>query len=336
VSRRKAEATAPCRVDLAGGPLDAWPLYLLHPGAVVVGVAVDRRVWCQAEIGGEGVHLESKDTLQKASAASVDELRGAGVLSLVAEILRALGVESAVRVVTRSPVPEGAGLGSPSALAVAVTAAVSAARGGPVDPDRLWPLVRDVVVRTHGRPIGARDFQPALRGGTVALHLQPGEVRAETLPVDPARVEESLLLVDSGVPGAPVSPDWEAVRGQIDGDEVVRQALAELAAVAGRTCEALVEGRFEDVVDLFAAEWEARRRLAPGTTGPEIDRVVEVARSAGAAARPCGAGGGSVVAVWAPPGARGPGRREAAVEALTGAGFRTFPARVDLRGLEVA
>jgi D-glycero-alpha-D-manno-heptose-7-phosphate kinase len=336
VSRRKAEATAPCRVDLAGGPLDVWPLHLFYRQAVVVGVAVDRRVWCQAELGVEGVHLESKDTLQKASATSVDGLRGGGILSLVAEVLRALEVDSAVRVVTRSPVPEGAGLGSPSALAVAVAAAVSAARGWPVDPDRLWPRVRDAAVRTLGRPTGARDYQPALHGGTVALHLEPGEVRAEALPVDPARVEECLLLVDSGASVAPVSWDWEAVRGRMDGAEGVSEALGELATLAGRTREALVEGRFEDVVDLFAAEWEVRRRLAPGTTSPEIDRVVEVARSAGAAARPCGVGGGSVVAVWAPPGARGPGRREAAVEALTGAGFRSFPARVDLRGLEVA
>jgi D-glycero-alpha-D-manno-heptose-7-phosphate kinase len=336
VSRRKAEATAPCRVDLAGGPLDVWPLYLFYRGAVVVGVAVDRRVWCQAEIGVEGVQVESKDTLQKASVPSVDDLGGAGVLGLVAEVLRALGVESGVRVVTRSPVPEGAGLGSASALAVAVAAAVSAARGRAVDPDRLWPLLRDAAVRRLGRPTGARDYQPALHGGTVALYLEPGQVRAEALPVDPARVEESLLLIDSGAPGAPVSPDWDAVRGRIDGEEGVSGALADLSTVAHQTREALVEGRFEDIVDLFAAEWEVRQRLAPEATSPEIERIVDVARSAGAAARPCGVGGGSVVAVWAPPGDRGPGRREAAVEALTGAGFRVFPARVDLRGLEVA
>jgi len=36
-------ATAPCRVDLAGGTVDIWPLYLFHPGAVTVNVAVDIR-----------------------------------------------------------------------------------------------------------------------------------------------------------------------------------------------------------------------------------------------------------------------------------------------------
>jgi hypothetical protein len=61
-----------------------------------------------------------------------------------------------------------------------------------------------------------------------------------------------------------------------------------------------------------------------------------VARAAGGAAKVCGAGGGGVVAVWAPPGARGPGRREGVEAALKAAGFGVFPARVDLRGLEIA
>ena len=34
-------ARAWCRVDLAGGTLDIWPLGLLHPGACTVNVAID-------------------------------------------------------------------------------------------------------------------------------------------------------------------------------------------------------------------------------------------------------------------------------------------------------
>ena len=34
-------ATAPCRVDLAGGTLDMWPLYLFHHDSVTVNFAVN-------------------------------------------------------------------------------------------------------------------------------------------------------------------------------------------------------------------------------------------------------------------------------------------------------
>jgi D-glycero-alpha-D-manno-heptose-7-phosphate kinase len=329
------EATAPCRVDLAGGTLDIWPIYLFHPGAVTVNVAVDRRAWCRVETGVSGVRIESKDTLQKTEGKDVSEILGGGTLSLVAQILRALGVETGLRVTTQSKVPAGSGLGGSSALAVAVAAAVARAVGRELDKDGLWPIVRDAEARCIGVPTGVQDYHAALHGGVLALHLEAGAVRVERLRADPARVEESLLLIDAGVTRFSGINNWDVFKGQIDGDATVREALAEIAAVAVQVREALLAERFDAVSELMAAEWDARKRLAPGVTTPDIDRIADAARAGGGAAKVCGAGGGGVVAVWAPPGARGPGRREAVENSLKAAGFRVFPARVDLRGLEV-
>ena len=43
----KINAKSPCRVDLAGGTLDIWPLYLYHANAVTVNFAVDRYTSCE-------------------------------------------------------------------------------------------------------------------------------------------------------------------------------------------------------------------------------------------------------------------------------------------------
>ena len=120
--RVAVEATAPTRIDLAGGTLDIWPLYLFHPGAVTVNAAIDRRAYCRVETGHEGVRIESKDTLKKAEGKDVSEVLGGGALSLVAYVLRALGVETGVKVVTHSRVPTGSGLGGSSALSVTIAA----------------------------------------------------------------------------------------------------------------------------------------------------------------------------------------------------------------------
>jgi len=329
------EATAPCRVDLAGGTLDIWPLYLFHPGAVTVNVAIDRRAWCRVETGVTGVRVESKDTLQKAEGRDVSEILGEGTLSLVAEILRALGVETGIRVITQSKVPAGSGLGGSSALAVAVAAAVARATDRTLEADDLLPLVRDAECRCIGVPAGVQDHFGAFHGGVLALHLDPGAVRVERLATDPGRVEECLLLVDAGATRFSGINNWEVFKGQIDGEARVRESLSAIAAVAGRVREALLASRYAEVADLMAEEWEARKRLAPGVTSPEIDRIAAGARAGGGAAKVCGAGGGGVVAVWASPGERGPGRREDVTKRLKDAGFRLFPARVDLRGLEI-
>ena len=136
--------------------------------------------------------------------------------------------------------------------------------------------------------------------------------------VIPARLESSrlprkLLLDQTGKPLL----------------EYTWQATCQAASLAD-VIVATDSAEIKSVVEGFGGRCEMTGEHTSGT-----DRVAEVARAAGAAAKVCGAGVRGVVAVWAPPGARGPGRREAVTEALGAAGFRVFPARVDLRGLEV-
>ncbi len=328
---RVVEASAPCRVDLTGGALDAWPIYLFHPGAVTVTVAIDRRVSCRVETGVDGVEIESKDSLQKVCARTVAELLAGERPGLAAYVLQALGVETGVRVVTHVRVRDGSGLGGSAALAVALTAAIARAIGRELRAEEIVSVSRDAEVRARALPGGVRGYYAAVRGGVLALDLDSAGVRVERPLVDPARVEESLALVDAWPGWGPGRADWDVIKGQIDGDEAVRQSLAAIASLARQLRGALVAGRFEDVIALTAQEWEARKRLDPRGTTPAVDRVVEIASAAGGAAQACD----GVVAVWAPPGEHGPGRREAVTAALRANGLRLLPVRVDLRGLDV-
>jgi D-glycero-alpha-D-manno-heptose-7-phosphate kinase len=328
--RRVVEATAPTRIDLAGGTLDIWPVYLFHRGAVTVNAAIDRRAFCRVETGIDGLVIESKDTRARAEGKDVSEVLHGGALSLVAYILRALGIETGVKVVTESRVPAGSGLGGSSALAVAVAAAASRAVGHDLDADGLWPVVRDAEAQSIAVPTGVQDYLAAIHGGVLGIHLEPGRLRVEKLQTDPGRVEESLLLVDAGVTRFSGINNWEVFKGQIDGDARVKGALAEIVSAASRLREALLAHRYDDVGPLMAEEWTARKRLAAGVTTPEIDRIAEIAAAHGGAAKVCGAGGGGMVTVWA-----GPDRRERAEKALQGAGFKAIRFRLDLRGLEV-
>lgn len=327
------EATAPTRVDLAGGTLDIWPIYLFHPGALTVNVAVDRRAWCRVETGVAGVRIESLDTLRKAEGARVADLLEEPGVALVAQVLHALGVEAGLKVATRSRVPAGSGLGGSSALAVAVAAAVSQALGRPLAGDGLWPVVRDAEARCIRVPTGVQDYHAAIHGGVLGVALEPGTVRVERLRADPGRVEECLVLVDAGATRFSGINNWEVFKGQIDGDARVRDALAAIVRAARGLREALEAGHADAVADGMAEEWEARKRLAPGVSSPEIDAIVQAARDAGGAGKVCGAGGGGIVAAWVPPGDRGEGPRERFLAALARQGRKPFPFRVDLLGL---
>src|SRR6266481_6243575 len=96
---------APCRVDLAGGTLDIWPLYLHHPQAVTVNFAVDRYTSCAIETRKDKViNLFSRDLDRRESFDSLDSLRAASKykLPLVAYILRFFTPETGLDVTTDS------------------------------------------------------------------------------------------------------------------------------------------------------------------------------------------------------------------------------------------
>ena len=47
------KVAAPCRVDLAGGTLDIWPIGLIHPGSRTVNIAIPVEIVLVADLAGE-------------------------------------------------------------------------------------------------------------------------------------------------------------------------------------------------------------------------------------------------------------------------------------------
>src|SRR5258708_40270669 len=66
---------APCRVDIAGGTIDIWPLYLFHAGACTVNFAVDRYASCRLATRRDGkIILRSRDLSGEEGFESLDAL----------------------------------------------------------------------------------------------------------------------------------------------------------------------------------------------------------------------------------------------------------------------
>ena len=55
--------SAPTRIDLAGGTIDIWPLYLFHEGATTLNAAINLRAHVEIEARTDGaIELRSLDT----------------------------------------------------------------------------------------------------------------------------------------------------------------------------------------------------------------------------------------------------------------------------------
>src|ERR1017187_7558553 len=89
----RIESRAPTRIDLAGGTLDIWPLYLFHEGSLTVNCAITRYASCVIATAPEEprrIVLVSRDTKRKETFASLEALGRARryKLPLLAHLVR--------------------------------------------------------------------------------------------------------------------------------------------------------------------------------------------------------------------------------------------------------
>ncbi|HZU21649.1 MAG TPA: hypothetical protein VE998_02385 [Terriglobales bacterium] len=342
-------AQAPCRVDLAGGTLDLWPLYLFHEGAVTVNVAISVMTSCRiTPVAGSSITLKSADTAVEHTYGDFDELlssrdhRHALAAHLVREFaprpgaagmppVGMAGWKGGFVMETHSESPAGAGISGSSALMVSTTAALAQFTGRKLDREQIRELAQNVEAQLIRVPTGCQDYYPALYGGVSAIHLTPGGIRREALPVPPAEIHDRFVLGYTGAPRQSGINNWEVFKAHINGDRRVFRNFEEIAQIARAMRAALIAHDWKNVARLLKEEWKLRRSNAPGITTPLIDQMVaKTARAGARAAKVCGAGGGGCVIFLVEPDAR-----ERVAEVITDLGARVLPFRVDRKGLTI-
>ena len=322
-------ASAPARIDLAGGTLDLWPLHVLHPGSVTVNLAIDRRASCRVRRSEDGWRVRSPESGLERQARRSAELLENPATALVGSLVQALEIEEPLEIELSSGVPFGSGLGGSSALTVALAGALE--RFAPSLPDHADPVafVRDVETRVLGKPAGVQDYYPPLEGGLHRLWFEPGRTRCEREEVDASQWSRHLTLFDTGASHSSGMNNWEIFRTRLEGDRAVTERLERVRLAAVRMAAAAAARDFAAMGRALAEEWDARRRLAPVVTMSLIDRAVACAREAGAwSGKACGAGGGGCV-VFLSPAERTEGVRRALARLGEGA---VLPVEAENRG----
>ena len=325
-------ATAPARIDLAGGTLDLWPLHVLHPGSCTVNIAIDCRAGCRVGRGSGGLAVRSPSLALEKHAESASELLTDPRTALIGSLLEALEIRESLEIEFWSGVSFGSGLGGSSALTVALLGALQGASPRDLSAVDRVDFVRDVETRVLGKPAGVQDYYPPLEGGAHVIRFLPGRTVAKRIPVDAETWNRHLTLFDSGASHSSGMNNWEILRARLEGDEAVTANLEGVRKAAAAMADALLQNDFVSMGEALGREWEARRRLAPVVSTPLIERAIAVAVSAGAwAGKACGAGGGGCVVFLSPE-----DRTADVRKALAGLGEGSvLPVRVVEEGLRV-
>lgn len=294
------ESSAPTRVDLAGGTIDIWPLYLFHRGATTVNFALSLRARVRIETRDDNrVILESRDRRVRVETSldRIDDLAVDQELELVSKMVHFFRPEGGFHLVAHSEAPAGAGISGSSALAIALIGALNRLVGDRYDDGSFIGIAANIETTVIKVPAGIQDYYPAYYGSTSCIHLRGDGVERERLDIDEEEIERRFVICYTGEPRLSGINNWEVFKRHIDGDPEVFAIFERIRDAAEQMRTALLANDWRAVAETMSAAYPNRKRLAPNITTPHMDQLVAKALANGAeAAKVCGAGGGGCVA----------------------------------------
>jgi D-glycero-alpha-D-manno-heptose-7-phosphate kinase len=322
---RKIEVKSATRVDLAGGTLDLWPLYQFVGGAKTVNVAIDIFTYATLQ-DSEFIEWKSEDlNIEKKYKSLAESLSDRDPqVKLFQTIISFLQPQKGFRLVTKSESPVGGGLGGSSSLTISILKAFSIWQGRTFDSvHQLVHVAHNLEAQILNTPTGTQDYYPAVTGGINILSYSTRGIEQEVLNIESSPLSTHFLLVNTGKSHHSGLNNFEVMKSAVNKEAICLKALQDLKQISNELEAVVRQQSWSRLPELFNAEFEARVRLAPAFSSPEIEKLALLTKNAGAeAVKICGAGGGGCILVWTPP-----ERREKVVEACRSQNFQVMGAK---------
>ena len=307
--RMLIRAKAPLRISFAGGGTDVPP-FPEREGGLVLNATINRYAYGSLTARDDDqIAVESHDYGMTARFGVDEPLVFDGKLDLVkAAIRRFAGGGSGFDLSLHSNAPPGSGLGSSSAMMVALIAVLAERSGQGLTDYEMAEHAYELERRDLGIKGGLQDQYAAAFGGFNFI-----EMTGDRVVVNPLRVaedvvlelEHNLLLVFTGTTRTADHIIEDQTSRFEAGEEDALAGLREQKALAVEMKNALLQRRLRDFGDLLHTAWEAKKKMSGRISNPRIDEIYEQARAAGAlGGKVTGAGGGGYVLLYCHPDAK--------------------------------
>lgn len=335
---KKTRARAPLRLGLAGGGTDLSPYCDMFGGAIL-NATIDRYAFASIIPRTDGCVVFEADDIGVSERFELGaplhaELQlHSGVYDRMIRDFHG-GTPLPLTIKTTVDAPAGSGLGSSSALVVALVDGFRAILGAPLgkyDVAHLaYQIERDDLKLSGGR----QDQYAAAFGGVNFIEfLQEDRVIVNPLRISDAitnELESSLVVCFSGRSRQSAAIIDQQTAGMRALDETTLSALHTLKADAGTMKRALLIGDIELMAEVLNDSWRAKKATAKAVSNDNLDMLFDVAIANGAlAGKVSGAGGGGFMFFLVHP-----ENRHRLISALNAAGGQAGPAKLTDKGSE--
>ena len=333
-------ARAPLRLGLAGGGTDLSP-YCDQYGGAVLNCTIARYAHAFISPATDGrVHFVARDVGVSESFDLAPAASNAARLGIHGGVYRRMmrdfnhGAMLPLTITTYVDAPPGSGLGSSSALVVALVEAfrtLLALPLGPYDVAHLAYEIERIDLRLAG---GKQDQYAAAFGGANFIEfLANDRVIVNPLRVPEAFINEleaSLVTCFTGVSRRSEQIIEEQQRRMGAVPDAATDSLHRLKQDAIDMKQALLRGNVPAMAAILNRSWIAKKETAAGISTELIEALFKTAMENGAlAGKISGAGGGGFMMLIVPP-----EERLTLIAALNAAGGTAGPVHFTMRGAE--
>ena len=291
-------AKAPLRMALAGGGTDLEPYYSGY-GGFVLNATIDQYAYCKVEPNREwcfksiDLGIEEKHNLWN----DVEYIDSKLKLLINSYQYLTKDVErEPVKITTYVEAPPGSGLGSSSALVVALIAAIAEYYNIPLGEYDMAEYAIEIERKICDLPGGKQDqFAAAFGGFNFMEFLKDGRTIVNPLRLNQKTqnmMELSTVLYYVGKPRKDSRVIENTAKGLVD-SKTVLNATHEIRNACINYKRGLLMGDFDMISELMETYWRMKLETNPHVASPEILDSYDFARKNGAtAAKISGAGGG--------------------------------------------
>lgn len=332
-------ARAPLRISFCGGGTDLMP-YVVDHGGLVLSATVARYAYATLRLLPEpAIRVRSLDYNMIASYGLDEPLIYDGKFDLVKACLQRLrvGPETSDRgldIYLETDAPPGSGLGSSSALVVAVIGTFRTWRRLALSRYEIADLAYQLERKDVGIAGGLQDQYAAAFGGLNLIEFRAEhDVVVNPLRIDPQvlhELEYNSLLVFTGATRLSSHIIESQVRGYTSRDRGVLEAMNHMKALALEAKDALLRGRLHELGKILHEDWVEKRRTSVSVSNAHIDNLYEEARRCGAVGgKVSGAGGGGFMFLVCPF-----DRKPSVTQRLSELGAQVSPVEFESEGLQ--
>lgn len=336
---RKTRARAPLRLGLAGGGTDLSP-YCDQFGGAVLNVTIGRFAFASILPREDGLVVFEADDVGLhdvfEEGASIHEglVLHRGVYQRFISQFNG-GVRIPLTIRTTVDAPAGSGLGSSSALVVALVDSMREVLGAPLGRYDVAHISWEIERLDLNLAGGRQDQYAAAFGGVNFLEF----INNDRVIVNPLRLsdaianelESSIVICFSGLSRQSAAIIDRQTSGIRAATSTTLNALHQLKVDAIAMKQALLIGDIDQMADILNHSWTAKQATAQGISTEIIDRLFETAQAHGAlAGKVSGAGGGGFAFFLVHP-----EYRFRLIKALNEAGGEASPVKFASQGSEV-